>query len=90
MVYQTYTNGFSLTGKGLSVMALGNTKVSPSVEIPHEIMHAICLQHTFNIASGFEILKGKTDNYMDYNNTKKHTYKWQWAKLHKSKYSNEI
>ncbi|MCD8418338.1 hypothetical protein [Tenacibaculum finnmarkense] len=85
-----YTNGFSLTGKGLSVMALGNTKVSPSVEIPHEIMHAICLQHTFNIASGFEILKGKTDNYMDYNNTKKHTYKWQWAKLHKSKYSNEI
>lgn len=83
-----YANGFTRTGKGLCIMALGNPDLELSVDIPHEIMHALGLEHTFSIDSGYKILKGETDNLMDYNNTKEHTYKWQWDKLHKSKYSN--
>lgn len=83
-----YVNGFSLTGNGISVMALGNSESKPKVEIPHEVMHAICLHHTFDSDSGFEIKQGRTNNYMDYDNTKKGLYKWQWKKLHNANYSN--
>ena len=50
-----------------------------SENIIHEIMHAFGLKHTFE--SNHKFKDTKTDNYMDYENTKKHTYKWQWEKL---------
>lgn len=56
----------------------------------HELMHALGLEHTFeekdhpNKEHIFS--KGSTQNYMDYNNTKKTTFKWQWDILRKSPY----
>ncbi|GIM56845.1 hypothetical protein CAPN006_12380 [Capnocytophaga canimorsus] len=76
------------------IMFLANEpdKLQPSVEIPHEIMHALGLEHTFaedtkkdqNKKHIFN--KGGTRNYMDYQNTKKHTQKWQWEIMRSSKY----
>ncbi|MBU2949426.1 metallopeptidase [Tamlana agarivorans] len=43
-------------------------------------MHALGLNHSFSDTHRFK--DTKTDNYMDYENNKKHTYKWQWKKLH--------
>ena len=57
---------------------------------PHELMHALGLEHTFeekehpNKEHIFR--KGSTENYMDYNNKKKTTFKWQWDILRKSPY----
>jgi|GEM_PF-6933467 len=51
------------------------------------------LKHTFkeSVSSDkrkpFTYKMGKTDNYMDYENNKLHTYKLQWEKLHNSNYS---
>ena len=59
-------------------------------EIPHELMHALGLEHTFeekehpNKEHIFR--EGSTQNYMDYNNKKKTTFKWQWDILRSSKY----
>ena len=51
-------------------------------EIPHELMHALGLDHTFpeNKLPNKKILfdEGSTKNYMDYNNKKEVTFKWQW------------
>ena len=64
------------------MMFLGNKEVFPNVEIPHELMHALGLEHTFeekehpNKEHIFR--KESTENYMDYDNTKKTTFKWQW------------
>jgi|GEM_PF-460277 hypothetical protein len=72
------------------MMFLGNKEVFPNVEIPHELMHALGLEHTFeekehpNKEHIFR--EGSTQNYMDYNNTKKTTFKWQWDILRSSKY----
>ena len=60
------------------------------MEIPHELMHALGLEHTFeekehpNKEHIFR--EGSTKNYMDYNNKKKTTFKWQWDILRSSKY----
>ena len=60
------------------------------MEIPHELMHALGLEHTFeekdhpNKEHIFR--QGSTKNYMDYNNTKETTFKWQWDILRKSPY----
>ena len=60
------------------------------MEIPHELMHALGLEHTFeekNHPNKEHIFsKGNTKNYMDYNNTKETTFKWQWDILRSSKY----
>lgn len=60
------------------------------MEIPHEIMHALGLEHTFpeNKLPNKKILfdEGSTKNYMDYNNSKETTFKWQWDILRSSKY----
>ena len=59
-------------------------------EIPHELMHALGLDHTFleNKLPNKKILfdEGSTKNYMDYNNSKETTFKWQWDILRSSKY----
>ena len=53
-------------------------------------MHALGLEHTFeekNHPNKEHIFsKGNTKNYIDYNNTKKTTFKWQWDILRSSKY----
>ena len=60
------------------------------MEIPHELMHALGLEHTFeekehpNKEHIFR--EGSTKNYMDYDNTKETTFKWQWDILRSSKY----
>lgn len=82
------TGGVSPTGTGIAYMVLdpeGN--MSPG-NIVHEILHALGAHHTFKEDEHkskleHELKIGKTDNYMDYHNTKKHTYKWQWKQLHK-------
>ena len=57
---------------------------------PHELMHALGLEHIFeekehpNKEHIFR--KGSTENYMDYDNTKETTFKWQWDILRNSKY----
>ncbi|TRX30660.1 metallopeptidase [Flavobacterium sp. ZT3R18] len=56
--------------------------MKPSVEIPHEIMHALGLQHTFKKGEKHIFEVGKTDNYLDYNNNKINTFTWQWQLLH--------
>jgi hypothetical protein len=78
----SYNNGATI-GK-LSLMYLGNDiqLMKPSVEIPHEIMHALGLQHTFKKGEKHIFEVGKTDNYMDYNNNKINTFTWQWQLLH--------
>ena len=48
------------------------------MEIPHELMHALGLEHTFDSKSTYTFKEGATQNYMDYNNTKETTSKWQW------------
>ena len=72
------------------IMFLANTNKQTEVEIPHELMHALGLEHTFEEKEhpNKELIfsKGSTQNYMDYNNTKKTTFKWQWDILRNSKY----
>ena len=72
-----------------SLMFLGNDAqlMKTPVEIPHEIMHALGLPHTFKDEDTIKPKKhtfkvGATKNYMDYNNTKETTFFWQWQQLH--------
>ena len=48
------------------------------MEIPHEIMHVLDLEHTFDSKETYLFTKGATKNYMDYDNSKEYTFKWQW------------
>ena len=74
------------------VMFLANdpSKIDPEVEIPHELMHALGLEHTFkedkHPDKEYTFWKDMTKNYMDYNNKKEVTFKWQWDILRKSPY----
>ncbi len=81
--YKSY-GGLSPTGEGIAYLVLdpdGNIK---SENIIHETLHALGLKHTFEgVTHNFK--KRKTDNYMDHENSKERTYKWQWDKLHKYK-----
>ena len=58
------------------------------IDIPHEVMHALGLEHTFDKAAQHVFSMGGTDNYMDYKNTAKHTFVWQWRLLHESALTN--
>lgn len=72
--------GISPTGTGIAYLVLDNQGNIKSENIIHETMHALGLHHSFK--GGIHQFKdNKTDNYMDYQNNKKHTYKWQWKKL---------
>jgi hypothetical protein len=52
-------------------------------------MHSLGLEHTFNADNAVHLLlkKSVTDNYMDYDNEKDHTFKWQWDQMRKSKFA---
>ncbi|WP_055447084.1 hypothetical protein [Lacinutrix mariniflava] len=71
--------GVSPTGTGIAYLVLDDDGNIKSENIIHEVMHALGLNHTFSSTHKFK--DTKTDNYMDYENTKKYTYKWQWEKL---------
>lgn len=75
-------SGNGATFNNYSIMFLGNTNKKPNVEIPHEIMHALDLEHTFNPNNKHIFEIGKTKNYMDYDNTKESLWTWQWQLLH--------
>ncbi|WP_314269046.1 peptidase [Capnocytophaga sputigena] len=74
----------------ICTMYLKNLIKDTETEIPHELMHALGLDHTFpeNKLPNKKILfdEGSTKNYMDYNNSKETTFKWQWDILRSSKY----
>ncbi|MHC9089991.1 type VI secretion system tube protein TssD [Tenacibaculum sp. IMCC1] len=72
--------GVSPTGTGVAFLVLDPNGNIETENIIHELMHAMGLRHTFKGAE-HEFKSSKTDNYMDYQNNKKHTYKWQWEKL---------
>ncbi|WP_373811120.1 hypothetical protein [Porphyromonas macacae] len=85
-----FNNG--ITSGNVSLMFLGNKgQIDPATEIPHEVMHALGVGHTF-LNQGKErqssqkhlFNKTKTDNYMDYDNSKITTWKWQWEIMRES------
>ncbi|WP_230587901.1 hypothetical protein [Porphyromonas gulae] len=82
-----YNNG--ITAGNVSVMFLGNKgHIDPATEIPHEVMHVLGAGHTFqddrNKNQKHFFNKTETDNYMDYNNKKTTTWKWQWEDMRES------
>ncbi|MGQ3678893.1 type VI secretion system tube protein TssD [Tenacibaculum discolor] len=83
------SGGFSPTGEGRAYLVLDSSDKIDTENIIHEVMHALGLRHTFKEDGTDKDKRAKhlfkdykTDNYMDYKNNKRHTYKWQWKKLH--------
>ncbi len=74
--------GFSPTGTGIAYGILDGEQKLRHTAIMHEVMHALGLRHTFSRQAVHTFADKKTKNYMDYHETKKYTWKWQWAKLH--------
>ncbi|MFL0123023.1 hypothetical protein V2611_14635, partial [Tenacibaculum maritimum] len=72
--------GFSPIGTGKAYVVLDDNNDIIPENIVHELMHGLGLRHTFEGTYNYKDYK--TDNYMDYKNNKRHTYKWQWEKLH--------
>ena len=75
------------TYKNICIMFLGNENKFPDVEIPHEIMHAMGLPHTFkdkdlDKPKKHTFKQKATKNYMDYALKKEYTWFWQWQQLH--------
>ena len=70
--------GFSPTKTGIAYISKGRSgDVMAEENIIHEVLHALGMKHSFaNGPHTFE--QGKTDNYLDYNNSKRHTWHWQW------------
>ncbi len=82
-----FNNG--VTKGNVSVMFLGNKNyIDPATEIPHEVMHVLEVGHTFqddgNKSQKHFFYKTGTNNYMDYNNPKTTTWKWQWEIMRES------
>ena len=75
-------NGITL--HGVSLMFLGNDNKFPKQEIPHEIMHSIGLDHTFNLDSKHTYTEKSTPNYMDYEGLQNRTFYWQWQEIYNS------
>lgn len=83
---ESFNNGVSIDK--ISLMFLGNSKKTPDTEIPHEVMHLLGLGHPFaedgKAPPKHEYIAKSTKNYMDYNNTKLTTWKWQWEIMRQS------
>ena len=75
-------------GKYASMLFLGNRNKFLDFDIPHEVLHGLGLEHTFDSKSTYTFKEGATQNYMDYKdpqksditfaNEKHYTFKWQW------------
>ncbi|EJF36302.1 peptidase propeptide and YpeB domain protein [Capnocytophaga sp. oral taxon 335 str. F0486] len=75
-------------GKYASMLFLHNSNKFPDFDIPHEVLHGLGLEHTFDSKSTYTFKEGATQNYMDYKdpqksnitftNEKHYTFKWQW------------
>jgi hypothetical protein len=76
-----------ITYPGLSLMFFGNTNKFPIQEIPHEIMHAIGLDHTFKLGNKHTYTEKSTPNYMDYEGVQNRTFYWQWQEIYNSNYT---
>ncbi|MFB9056861.1 hypothetical protein ACFFU9_08920 [Mariniflexile ostreae] len=74
--------GFSPTGTGIAYGVLDEKGNLLPTAIMHEIMHALGLQHSFSTKATHTFEAKKTNNYMDYKDSKEFTWKWQWNKLH--------
>lgn len=74
--------GFSPTGTGVAYGILDENGKLLSTAVMHEVMHAMGLRHTFSALATHTFEDKKTKNYMDYNASKKYTWKWQWTQLH--------
>lgn len=72
------TAGFSPTGTGIAYGVLDSGDLIKEETIIHELLHAVGLQHTFSTESKHQFKTSRTDNYMDYYNSKEFTYCWQW------------
>lgn len=75
--------GFSPIGTGVAFISKGESgsDVMAAENIIHEVLHSFGLRHSFeNGLHRFQI--SKTDNYMDYKNNKRHTWKWQWKQVY--------
>lgn len=73
-----------ITADKVCMMFLGNKSenMQTPVEISHEVMHALKLEHTFKQGEKHIFEISKTKNYMDYGNTKESLWAWQWQQLH--------
>lgn len=81
---ETILSNNGITVSRICLMFLGNESqnMKPSVEIPHEVMHALGLQHTFKEGEKHILKQSTTSNFMDYQNNKIDTFVWQWKSLH--------
>ncbi|MCC9073868.1 hypothetical protein LNQ49_19985 [Flavobacterium sp. F-65] len=70
--------GFSPTGTGTAYGVLDSGDTIKEENIIHELLHAVGLHHTFEKESKHQFKFSKTNDYMDYNNSKEVTYYWQW------------
>lgn len=70
--------GASPVGTGVFYMVLDDKNNMSDGNIIHEALHSLGLRHSFSATSTHQFKQKKTDNYMDYFNTKRHTWKWQW------------
>lgn len=79
--------GFTYSEQNSCIMFTKNSQAKATFykDMPHEVMHALDLEHTFESVAQHTFDDTKTDNYMDYNNTAKHTFVWQWRLLHACK-----
>ena len=78
-----------------SLLFLGNNDKIPSFDIPHEVLHGLELEHSFDSKNTYTFKEGETQNYMDYKplsknkedfaKEKHYTYKWQWELARASK-----
>ena len=78
-----------------SLLFLGNNDKIPSFDIPHEVLHGLELEHSFDSKNTYTFKEGETQNYMDYKplsknkedfaKEKHYSYKWQWELARASK-----
>lgn len=92
---ESVIGGLSPIGSNRAYLFLDPNAEFQNENIAHELMHALGLPHAFpeedaktkqpkNQGKKHMFGLGMTDNYMDYNNSKNHTWRWQWQILRES------